>query len=94
MQALIKKRIRIRIFGHVQGIFFRQHTKKFADSNNITGFVKNEKDGSVTILAEGYENALTHLLEWCKGDAHGAVIRYIEKNWENVSKGFSSFEIQ
>jgi len=61
---MIAKRIRVR--GRVQGVFFRTSTKEEADKLGIKGGVKNEKDGSVTIEAEGDPAMMTEFIEWCK----------------------------
>ena len=45
--------VRIRVYGKVQGVFYRATTKTVADDLGLTGWVKNEADGSVTIIAEG-----------------------------------------
>jgi acylphosphatase len=47
------KHINIKITGKVQGVFFRASTKAVADQIGVKGFVKNEKDGSVYVEAEG-----------------------------------------
>lgn len=43
----------IRITGRVQGVFFRENTRELAVRQSISGFVRNELDGSVYIEAEG-----------------------------------------
>ena len=45
--------IHIRIFGRVQGVGFRAWTVRQALDLNLKGFVRNRRDGSVEILAEG-----------------------------------------
>jgi len=41
------KRVRVRILGRVQGVFFRYNTRKIAERLGIKGWVRNCKDGSV-----------------------------------------------
>ena len=49
-----KKRMKLSVTGRVQGVGFRNHTVKRARQlNDVTGWVKNESDGSVTVVAEG-----------------------------------------
>jgi acylphosphatase len=60
-----KKHINITLTGKVQGVTFRETTKYVADQSGIKGFVRNEKDGSVYIEAEGEEWILDSFLEWC-----------------------------
>lgn len=62
----MKKQLNIKVFGKVQGVYFRQSTKEKADSLNIKGVVLNEADGSVFISALGDEESLTLFLTFCK----------------------------
>lgn len=45
----------IRVLGSVQGVGFRYRTKYAADSYGVTGWVKNEPDGSVLMELQGTE---------------------------------------
>lgn len=56
----------IQVTGKVQGVFFRQSTKEEALRLGITGWVKNNKDGSVSILATGTPSQLAALEAWSK----------------------------
>lgn len=55
-----------RIEGRVQGVFFRESTRRAAQSMGITGYAKNMADGSVQVLACGNPDALGRLTEWLK----------------------------
>jgi acylphosphatase len=64
---------RIQIKGRVQGVGFRWRAVIEARNRGITGFVKNQSDGSVYIEAEGPQEQLLDYLEWCRrgpGAAH------------------------
>ena len=50
--------IRITLFGRVQGVGFRDYALKKALNLNIGGYVKNQNDGSVLVVAEGAQPAL------------------------------------
>ena len=58
--------IKIRVYGRVQGVFFRANVKKFCDGAGLKGYVKNEEDGSVEIVAYGDDKTLGELKEWIK----------------------------
>jgi acylphosphatase len=60
------KAIKVSITGKVQGVYYRASTKDYAYRNGITGFCKNELDGSVTVYAEGRKIQLEGLVEWCR----------------------------
>jgi len=56
----------LRVFGQVQGVFFRKSTKEKAQALGLTGFVKNLPDGSVLIEAQGEAAAIKSLQDWAK----------------------------
>jgi acylphosphatase len=87
------KHISIKISGKVQGVFFRASTKDIAIKLGITGFVQNEKDGSVYIEAEGKDEDLQKFVAWChRGPSHAEV--KIVRIEEGSIQGFSRFEIK
>lgn len=81
------------VSGRVQGVFFRDSTKKMADIMGLHGFVKNQPDGTVYIEAEGDNDMLVRLIQWCH---HGPELA----NVINVSVtdgavvGYQGFEIR
>jgi acylphosphatase len=89
----LAKHINITVTGKVQGVFFRVYTKKKADETGLSGFVQNEADGSVYIEAEGEEQKLKELSEWCKtGSPNSEVVEV--KITEGELKGFKYFNIK
>ena len=61
----MKKSVALKISGRVQNVGFRYHTQKTAQKSNITGFVKNQPDGSVYLEATGEEAYLDQFILWC-----------------------------
>ena len=86
------KHISLRITGKVQGVFFRASTKEEADKYFIKGLVRNERDGSVYIEAEGEEDVLKTFTEWCRRGPRTAIVDHCEVAEDNV-KGFDEFII-
>jgi len=70
-----------RIFGIVQGVFFRSNTEDWARSLSLTGWVRNASDGSVEIVAEGEKSKLEKLLELCRKGPPGARVKKITIEW-------------
>ena len=65
---------KVRVKGRVQGVGFRWSAAREAARLGITGYVRNDEDGSVYIEAEGTEDRLNAFLEWCrKGPGIGFV---------------------
>ena len=54
---------RVRIAGHVQGVFFRAWTVEQAERLGVTGRVRNCRDGSVEALLQGEAAAVSELIE-------------------------------
>jgi acylphosphatase len=85
------KSITINIRGKVQGVYFRQCTADKARKLGISGYVKNESDGSVCILATGEVTALDDLIEWCWQGPPEANVTDVQVNDTALaaSKGFT-----
>lgn len=60
------KTVKMRVTGLVQGVGFRWTTQMIAQELGITGTVKNNPDGSVSILAQGDELPLEHFIKKIK----------------------------
>ena len=68
------KRIAATVTGKVQGVFYRASTEKTARSIGLSGFVRNEPNGDVYLEAQGSEDQLQELIEWCKRGPERAVV--------------------
>jgi len=89
----MRKRIIILVSGIVQGVFFRSSTQKKARKLSLTGFVKNEPDGKVKIVAEGEEKSLEELIKWAKRGPMLAKVNGIEVKWDKAQGEFEDFKI-
>ena len=70
------KSIHLKIHGLVQGVFFRQQTQKMAMAAGLNGTVRNCRDGTVEVIAEGEEKSLSGFIQWCnRGPERARVIR-------------------
>ena len=68
------KNVQIYITGRVQGVGFRYSALQKARELNISGFVKNERDRSVFIEAEGTDENVDQMVLWChKGPSFARV---------------------
>ncbi|MBT9313257.1 acylphosphatase [Leptothoe kymatousa] len=71
-------RIKITVYGRVQGVGFRYHTRKKAQALNLTGYVTNKPDHSVEIVADGPAGQLKALVEWAKIGPDRANVERVE----------------
>lgn len=63
-----------RVTGTVQGVNYRQSTRRRAESLGLRGWVKNTDDGAVELCAQGPAQAVQQLMDWCQqGPAHAVV---------------------
>lgn len=69
---------RVRIFGRVQGVFFRNWTMDKARGLGVRGWVRNRRDGSVELLAYGSEEAVEALIAACRTGPPAAQVGRIE----------------
>jgi acylphosphatase len=85
----------VTISGKVQGVFFRAHTENKANTlGNITGWVANEADGTVKIVAEGPENKINDLVDWCYSGPSGAQVEKVEVVREPYTGEYEDFAIR
>lgn len=85
--------VHIRIYGQVQGVFFRSGAKEEADKLGLVGWVRNNRDGSVEIMASGEKRALEKFLVWCKKGPPFAKVENIEVDWQDREEDFDRFDI-
>ena len=87
------ERIHILISGRVQGVFFRQSTKRKADELDIVGWIRNLPNGRVELVAEGDGKKLALFIDYCKKGPDYADVTNISVLKESYSGKFSSFNI-
>ena len=89
-----QQRVRLEIFGRVQGVFFRASTREKAQELGVTGWVKNRSDGSVEALVEGPAQAVADLVEWAHHGPPKARVDDVEMAEEDYQGAFTGFEVR
>jgi len=89
----MNKRITVRYEGRVQGVGFRFTAVNLAQSLNVTGWVKNEFDGSVLMVAEGEEEKLMELLQMIQRSHLGKYITQELVRKSSTTGEFKSFDV-
>lgn len=87
-------RIQVSVRGRVQGVGFRQFTAARAKQLGVVGWVRNESDGSVSVVAEGEEDALRQLIEDLKRGPSLSRVRDVETVRDAPAGEFTSFQIR
>ena len=60
------KRVRVLVEGTVQGVWFRESTRREAERLGVRGWVRNLPDGRVEAVLEGEPGAVDAAVEWCR----------------------------
>ncbi len=86
-------RIHLIIEGRVQGVWFRDSTRREAVSLGVFGWVRNRPDGTVEVLAEGPEDQVGKLTSWCNHGPPAASVSQVHESREKWQGEFKVFDI-
>ena len=87
-------RVHAIISGKVQGVFFRMETREAAQNYGVSGWVRNNHDGTVEAVFEGDKSAVDSVLQWCKQGPPGSRVDDIHLDWEPYRGDFTEFNIR
>ena len=90
---MTKTRAHIYVSGKVQGVFFRQNTKRQAQSQGVCGWVSNLPDGRVEAVFEGEEAAVKEVVNYCRRGPSFAKVENVEVAFEDYKGEFTNFSI-
>ncbi len=83
----------VKISGRVQGVAFRHYTSQTANHHGVTGWVKNNPDGTVEALFEGEESVVRAVLDWCARGPDAARVDSVRVCWVNPDDEHDSFSV-
>ena len=69
---------RVVVHGSVQGVFFRDTTRRKAQERGVTGWVRNCPDGTVEALFEGEREAVEALVAFARQGPRGASVERVD----------------
>jgi len=88
-----KVRAHVYIQGRVQGVFYRDWTKRLANSLDLTGWVRNLTDGRVEAVFEGEKKMVKKMAGECKAGPKIASVSHVDVIWEKATGEFKDFAI-
>jgi acylphosphatase len=88
------RRASLRIRGTVQGVSFRDSARQEALRLGLTGWVRNQKDGSVELVAEGPGPKLEELIRWCYRGPQLAHVTDVARTDAEATGEFKSFTVE
>jgi len=84
---------RVVVHGNVQGVFFRDTTRRRAGSRGVSGWVRNRPDGTVEALFEGDPDAVESMVAFTRDGPRGARVERVDVS-EAEPEGAEGFEIR
>jgi acylphosphatase len=86
------RRVRVRLSGRVQGVFFRASCAERADDLGLGGWIRNVPGGGVEAVFEGTEAAVAQMVSWCREGPPLARVDRIDV-FDEAPAGESAFHI-
>ncbi|RLB13016.1 MAG: acylphosphatase [Deltaproteobacteria bacterium] len=88
-----KVRVHLIIEGRVQGVWFRESTRKKALSLGVCGWVRNLVDGTVEVVAEVNKDKVEELVRWCHKGPPAAEVTNVKRKQEEYLGEFDDFSV-
>src|SRR5919108_5956237 len=92
-QHLNMERLHAVVRGDVQGVGFRYFVQRRAQQLGLTGWVRNNEDGSVELVAEGGRDQLEELKRALQEGPRMARVSRVETQWSNGTGNLRGFEL-
>ena len=86
-------RRRVVVHGTVQGVFFRDSSRREVVSAGVSGWVCNRPDGTVEAVFEGHVETVASMVEWAQQGPRGAAVERVEES-EEPAEGLTGFEVR
>jgi acylphosphatase len=86
-------RRRVVVSGQVQGVFFRDTCRRYAQAYGVRGWVRNCPDGTVEAVFEGEPKGVETMIEWVRKGPSMAQVDRVEVTEEEPA-GERSFRVR
>lgn len=86
-------RRRVLAAGRVQGVFFREESRRRAVEAGVAGWARNRDDGRFEACFEGDEDAVDGLVTWCRAGPSAARVDEVQVVEEDP-RGEQGFEVR
>jgi acylphosphatase len=84
----------LKISGDVQGVSYRYFARTEAKKLGLTGWAKNEHDGTVSVFIQGEGSKVLEFTEWAKLGSPMAEVGAVEVSEAEVSDSLKGFEVK
>ena len=86
-------RRRVIVHGRVQGVFFRDTTRRMAQSRGVAGWARNTPEGTVEAVFEGEAEAVEAMIRFANEGPRGAIVERVEVI-EEEPEGVAGFDVR
>lgn len=81
------------IFGHVQGVLFRTYAQDVATELGLVGSVRNLKDRTVEVVAQGDPDTLKEFVEYLYEGSSLSKVESITVDWRSPRVTYEEFSV-
>ena len=87
-------RLEATVTGLVQGVYYREYTRREANRLRLVGWVANRPDGAVQVVAEGEESALQQLVDFLHRGSPSSRVERVTTDWAAAAGEFNDFRVR
>jgi acylphosphatase len=84
--------VHLMVEGKVQGVYYRAMAKEVADKLQLSGWVRNTRQGNVETVATGTQQQLQQFIDWCKHGPPQAKVTFVEVIYKD-EETFDGFNV-
>lgn len=86
--------VKVVVSGYVQGVGFRFSTQMKANELGIKGYVKNQYDGTVLVMASAEEKTLNEFIAWLRIGPRSARVKDLKIDYLEDNENFKDFKVK
>jgi acylphosphatase len=90
----MRVRADVRFTGRVQGVHFRDYTRRFAKQQHVCGWVMNHRDGSVIATLEGEKLDIEEVIRLLREEHPYARVAKVEVQWSTPLNDCQGFQVR
>jgi acylphosphatase len=89
-----RERAHVHVTGRVQGVFFRDSTRRNAERLGLSGWVRNSPEGAVEAVFEGPSERVREMVRWCEQGPPDASVENVSADFGPAHNDLPGFEVR
>lgn len=81
------------VAGRVQGVAYRVYVQDAATEMALTGYVRNQPDGTVVVVAQGEPDILKDFVEYLHEGSSLSAVESVAIDWRTARKTYTEFSV-